>query len=178
MLLNLTELTPDVRASMLAEFETELAGGAPFFPARLTDDGRKLWPDLLRLAITDHDDEWLMTALLEEGLIVNVEPSARAHAGVKAVNVRAAAETMAMSEFNTWYVRGLSALLLAEGVLTVRVYRAAMPKWAVAGCDVHDGQVMDTQLVFDGHRARYWPARTDAFAIPYQPNCHHSIERT
>ncbi|VXB72526.1 hypothetical protein [Aeromicrobium sp. 9AM] len=177
MLLNLTELTPDVRASMLAEFEAELAGATPFYPARLTPAGRDRWPDLLREAISNHDDEWLMEALLEDGLIVGFEMSASARSGVKSVNVRSAAQTMAMSEFNTWYVRGLSAMLLTEGIVTVRVYRAGMPKWSVAGCDVHDGQVVETQVMYEGHRARYWPTRTNVFAIPYQPNCHHSIQR-
>jgi hypothetical protein len=177
MLLSLTEMTPGVRASMWAEFEAEFAGGAPFFPVRLTGYGRDLWPGLLREAINDYDDEWLMDALMEPGVIVNSEMAASARLGAKAVNVAAAARTMAMSEFNTWYVRGLSALLLAEGVPTVRVYRAADPRWSSAACAQHEGQIVDTQVMYDGHRARYWPVQSDVFAIPFQPNCHHSIQR-
>jgi hypothetical protein len=58
------------------------------------------------------------------------------------------------------------------------VYRAAEPKWVVAGCAGHEGAIVSAQEVYDGHRANYWPNENpDAFAIPFQPGCHHSIRR-
>jgi hypothetical protein len=174
MMLNLNELTDEVRASAVAELDAELGGLAPFYPARLNETGRDMWPDMMRAALKDHDVEWLVEALLADDTLVGFEGSVN---GLRPVNARAAAELIGLSEFNTWYVRGLSAQLLREGVPEVRVYRAGRPKFVAAACAQHEGRVYPTRQVFDGHRARYHPVRRDVFSIPFHPNCHHSIER-
>jgi hypothetical protein len=61
----------------------------------------------------------------------------------------------------------------------VVVYRASEPKWAVASCSQHEGHIVPVRKVYDGHRSRYWPTEDlNAFSIPFQPGCHHSIRRT
>lgn len=174
MMLNLNELTEEVRASAVAELDAELGGSAPFYPARLNKTGRDMWPDIMRAALNDHDVDWLVEALLANDTLIGSEWPVN---GPRSVNSRAAAELIGLSEYNTWYVRGLSAQLLREGVLEVRVYRAGSPKFVAASCAQHEGRVYPAQQVFDGHRARYHPVRRDVFSIPFHPNCHHSIER-
>ncbi|WP_311208435.1 MULTISPECIES: hypothetical protein [unclassified Aeromicrobium] len=176
-MMNFTELTGGARASMIAEFDAEQASRAPFQPVRLNAEGRRRWPELMRETITDHARPGSVRSSSTTGLIVAEELSARTKSGLRAVNLAAAAETMATSEFNTWNVRGLSALLLAEGVQQVRVYRAADAQGRPDQCGAYEGQVVDTQAVYDGHRRRYHPVAEDVFAIPFQPICHHSIER-
>jgi hypothetical protein len=93
--------------------------------------------------------------------------------------MQAAAERLAVTEFNTWYVRGLAKRLLDEGVTQCQVYRAALPKWEPADCTKHEGQAYPVKDVYDGHRAKYWPEprNPNAFSIPAGPSCHHTIRR-
>lgn len=92
--------------------------------------------------------------------------------------MRQASVRLATNEFNTWYVRGLSGLLLDEGMVQCEVYRAGHPKWEPSECSKHEGEIVAVQDVYAGHRRRYWPVPDPtAFSIPFQPGCHHSIRR-
>lgn len=179
MSLVLKELDSTTREYMLKEFDAELAA-VPYRPTALTPSGDAEWPGLLRAAIVDGDDSTLADSLLARSeLLIDEEEYVRG--GVtrrRQVNKVHAARRLAMSEFNTWYVRGLSSRLIAEGVAKVRVYRAAEAKWSPAGCETHEGEVFAVEDVYGGHRARYWPVPNDsAFSIPFQAGCHHTIER-
>lgn len=95
------------------------------------------------------------------------------------INPIKAAEFLAYTEFNTWYVRGFSRRLMEEGVEYCQVYRAA-PAWQPRGeCLQHEGRNYRAQEIYNGHRARYWPppANPSALSIPVGTNCHHSIRR-
>lgn len=100
-------------------------------------------------------------------------------AATRRINIAQKSATLGLTEFSTWYTRGLARRLLNEGVARVQVYRAEQPKWEPAECETHEGVVAATQLVYDGHRARYWPEPGDqaAFSIPFGPGCHHTIRR-
>ncbi|WP_089153797.1 hypothetical protein [Micromonospora sp. NBS 11-29] len=179
MSLYLPDLDPATREYMLREFNSEQAG-SPFLPPTLSAQGRTLWPTMMRNAIEFGDDDTLINDLLstpgmfspQEAYTRNGVPRTRK------VNLRQVAERLGTSEFNTWYVRGLAARFIVEGISHVMIYRAAEPKRAVAGCTQHEGSIVSVQEVYDGHRARYWPAEDpNAFSIPFQPGCHHSIGR-
>ena len=179
-MLALEELDAETRARMVAAFQAEWSMGRHFVPARLTDHGLRLWPDLLSEAIEFGDDESLYESLLvQPGLIVPTEMYERAgRLSERRVNLEQAARALAVGEFNTFYVNGLAAKLIAEGVSEVEIYRAAVPKWQSADCAQHEGLVVSTQVIFDAHRARYWPVLNPyAFAVPFHSGCHHSIRR-
>ena len=180
MTLVLEELDPTTREYMLREFESEIASSTPYVPATLSETGIAAWPELARSAIREGDDATLLASLLADPtLFRSHEANLRKGATRPAViNHRQASDRLATSEFNTWYVRGLSARLLAEGVTEVEVYRAAPPKWKIASCAAHEGRIVQVQVVYDGHRSAYWPeSNPTAFAIPFQAGCHHSIRR-
>jgi len=179
MPLDLPDLDPVTRQYMLGEFDTEQAGH-PFVPPSLSTHGRNVWPNLMRSAIESGDDVTVTNDLLRDPSVFEaVETCTRQ--GIsrpRRVNSRQAAERLGASEFNTWYVRGLAARFLRDGINEVEVYRAAVPKWEIASCSAHEGAVVPVQVVYDGHRARYWPTKNaEAFAIPFQPGCHHSIRQ-
>ncbi|MEV4661377.1 hypothetical protein AB0J85_05455 [Micromonospora echinofusca] len=179
MSLYLPDLDSATRDHMLREFDSE-QDGLPYVPTVLSVYGRSVWPTLMREAIEFGDDTTLLNDLLRKPAVFNQQESYQRQGTtrIRSVNVRQAAERLATSEFNTWYVRGVAARCLAEGISHVMVYRAAEPKWAVAGCTEHEGVIVPAQEVYDGHRAHYWPSvNPDAFAIPFQPGCHHSIRR-
>lgn len=180
MALTFDELDAGTREHMLREFVAERESLDPYVPFRLTPHGVDLWPTLMEEAIESGSDESLHLALRgASGVLVSQETWVRnGITRVRAVNHNQASEMLATSEFNTWYVRGLSAKLLQEGVANVEVYRAGVPKWEVAGCASHEGRIVAAKDVYDGHRAAFWPVENPtAFSVPFQPGCHHSIRR-
>jgi hypothetical protein len=179
MPLYLPDLDPTTRHYMLLEFDSE-QDESPFVPAVLSAHGRIIWPTMMRNAIELGHDGSLINDLLGDPSAFTPEETYRQKGVIRTrkINRRQSAERLGTSEFNTWYVRGLAARFLAEGISHAMVYRAADPKWAAAGCTNHEGAIVPVQEVYDGHRARYWPTENpDAFAIPFQPGCHHSIGR-
>jgi len=176
MTLVLEELDNETRIHMLREFEAELASGNPYRSPVLSERGRAAWPGMFKGAIEQGNDETLRIALTADMSYLNSHEEYSK--GVRKVNFAQASERLAIGEFNTFYVRGLSSKLLEEGVSEVEVYRAATPRWEPGECVTHEGRTVAVQDVYDGHRATYWPVPdAGAFAIPFRPGCHHSIRR-
>ena len=174
------ELDGTTRRYMLEEFLAEEAGGNPYRGKNLSIEGLKVFPRLMRDAIEQGDEGTLSAALSDSHFWNPTEVYVRD--GIprdRKINVLQAAQRLAGSEFNTWYVRGLSRRLLDEGVVECEVYRTAQPKWEPAECREHEGQILAVQDVYDGHRARYWPepGTQGVVCVPFQPGCHHSIRR-
>jgi hypothetical protein len=158
MAMQFEELDEITARFMLQHFEAEQASADPYLGKILSPDGRAAFPDLMREAIRQRTEVVLIGQLTRPEYWNSTEPYERK--GIlreRAVNVMQAAERLGMTEFNTWYVRGLAARLLDEGVESCQAYRAA----------------------YDGHRARYWPepGDPDAISIPFGPGCHHTIRR-
>lgn len=179
MAMNFEELDTTTRRYMLQELEVELASERPYSGRNLSTVGRAAFPDLMREAIGNGNEETLGVVLNRPELWNRMEPYERG--GVlrqRRINVRQASERLALTEFNTWYVRGLSKRLLDEGVTHCQAYRAAEPRWEPAECSAHEGQLFTVQEIYDGHRAKYWPvANPTAVSIPFGPGCHHTIRR-
>ena len=165
---------------MLQEFEAEERSGSPYRSKRLSEDGRTAFPRAMRNAIKAGNEESLEDELLEPDFWEDWETYERS--GVlseRRINFGAAARSLAISEFNTCYVRGLARRLLDQGHETCQIYRAEdafKPRWE---CLAHDGQISNVQEIYDGHRARYWPepGNRDVLSIPSGTNCHHTIRR-
>ena len=179
MAMNFEELDRTTRRYMLQEFEAEIASDNPYFGKNLSAAGRSPFPELMRAAINGGSEETLGAALNRPGLWKDKETYERN--GVRRqrrINVRQASERLALTEFNTWYVRGLARRLMDEGEEHCQVYRAAQPRWEPADCAAHENQVFPLQEIYEGHRARYWPVANDgALSIPFGPGCHHTIRR-
>ena len=180
--MNFTELDGTTREWMLQRFEAEESSGNPYRSEVLSQLGLAHWPDFMRQAITDmgggevalaaglnRPEFWQAT----ETYVRNGIPHQRR------VNPAQASERLAITEFNTWYVAGLTARLQEEGVTRCRVYRAGTPKWQPAVCSVHEGQTYAVAEIAESHRIGYWPPPgvNDRLSIPAGPGCHHTIER-
>jgi len=179
MAMNFEELDEITRGYMLTEFEAELNGPKPYVGKNLSAAGRNAFPNLLRDAIKQGDETTLATRHDDSALWQPTEEYERkGKTHTRNVNVAQAAERLAVSEFNTWYVRGLAKRLIAEGVEKCQAYRAAQPKWEPGDCSSHEGQLFDVNEIYRNHRARYWPTPNDlAVSIPFSPGCHHTIRR-
>jgi hypothetical protein len=173
------ELDSTTRQHMQREFEAEWSGPNPYVSRALSTKGREAYPGLMRQAIASGNEESLASAMASPDLWNPKESYERK--GVvreRDVNFRQAAERLALSEFNTWYVRGLARRLMNEGVASCQAYRAAQPRWEPADCSSHEGQIYAVEAIYRGHRARYWPVQNlEAVSIPFGPGCHHTIRR-
>jgi hypothetical protein len=111
-------LDDTTRAFMLSEYDRDSGDGQLYVCKRLKDAGRRQFPVLLRQAIAQHDDGWLAEQLRELLLLTSYSGT-----GVPGVGTQVA-EGIAEGEFNRYYMRGLCARAIAEGVEQVQVYRA------------------------------------------------------
>lgn len=173
---NFEELDQITRNYMLTEFNKE-QDGLPYLSKRMTAVGHGVFADLMRDAILDGNEVTLAAALGAPEYWVHATP--RIAGGQVRVNTRAAAEALACTEFNTWYVRGFTRRLLDEGVTDCEVYRAAFAYQPRLECLQYEGRLLPVQALYDGHRAKYWPEPgiPRAVSMPVGPNCHHSIRR-
>ena len=180
MSMNYEELDEITRKHMLAEFEAEQRSANPFRSKALSPAGLDAFPRFMGAAIQTANEESLFESLNDAEYWEPKEQYKRSGvARERQRNIRQAAERLALTEFSTWYVRGLATRLLAEGVTNCQVYRGAQPKWEPGECAEHEGVIVAVRAVYDGHRARYWPepGSPDAFSIPFGPGCHHVIRR-
>ena len=179
MAMNFEELDDTTRQYMSQEFEVEIASRNPYFGKNLSAEGRSVFPELMRKAIATGNEETLGAALNRADLWNEMETYVRnGVARDRRINVRQASERLALTEFNTWYVRGLARRLIDEEVTHCQAYRAAQPKWEPADCTAHENQIFAVQEIYEGHRARYWPVvNSTAVSIPFGPGCHHTIRR-
>ena len=170
--MNFEELDDTTRGYMSQEFGTEIASQNPYFARNLSTAGRAAFPELMREAINTGNEETLGAALNRADLWDAMDLRGRR------INVHYVSERLALTEFNTWYVRGFARRLMDEGVTQCQAYRAAQPKSEPSDCSAHENQVFAVREIYEGHRARYWPVgNANAVSIPFGPSCHHTIRR-
>lgn len=170
------ELDEINRGWMLSEFRDEQSGDNPYRSPRLAEEGLAAWVPEMEMAIRDGNEVSLAEALHQPRFWRRSENYAR---GTRTVPWDAY-YSLAITEFNTWYVRGLAQRLIEERVPYCEVYRAAPAAVARAECGHLEDEVFLVRHVYEGHRARYWPPPGDpaAFSIPTGVNCHHTIRRS
>ena len=176
--MNYEELDATTRKWMLDEFKKEL-GGAPFRPKVLSDLGWGQFPQIMEEAIKSGDDVTLAQALDRPAFFQDRTRRTKTGTARVRTNPAAASKMLALTEFNTWYVRGLCRRLIEESVKTCEVYRAEPALVPRCECTAWEHGTFPVVDVYNGHRARYHGAGQDrrAFSVPSGPNCHHSIRR-
>jgi len=169
---NFEELDSTTRQYMLSEFHAEEASGNPYRSSLLSPTGLTAFPKAMEEALLHGNEGTLANALSDSVYWHPFDQSG------KRVNPASAAERLALTEFNTWYVRGLARRLMEEDVQYCEVYRAA-PAWKPRQeCLEHEGATYAVREIYEGHRARYWPqGDPKVLSIPAGPYCHHSIRR-
>lgn len=163
---NFTELNDKTREYMLLEFNLEEQSGDPYRSKRLSAEGLEAFPDIMRKAITEGNEESLLLDLTDESYWWDSIPGQ--------------ITMLALTEFNTWYVRGFTRLLLEEGVRDCEVYNANPELSLESSCShYYENQAFTVADVYTGHRRRYHgPNRSFiALSIPEHPNCGFSIRR-
>lgn len=180
MTMNYEELDEVTRGYMVTEFEAEEQSENPYRSKALSASGLEVFPGFVRQAIQTGNEQTLVQAINNPTYWKPTEEYVRA--GVPRTrrrNIAQASQRLGLTEFSTWYVRGLAKRLIDEGVDKCQVYRGEEPKWEPGECAEHEGLVVSPQEVYEGHRARYWPepGNPGTFSIPFGPGCHHVIRR-
>jgi hypothetical protein len=178
-MMNFEELNDGTRSWMLKEFQKEEGNGSPYRSKDMSEHGKSEFPKIMEKAIKTGNEVTLGQELPKASFWLSVSNRYRNGKWIRVtINPRAWAERLALTEFNTWYVRGLSRKLIEEGVEHCEVYRAE-PTWDPRPeCQDHDRKQFKVLDIYNGHRARYWPtANSMALSVPIGPNCHHTIRR-
>lgn len=175
------ELDDNTRRYMLQEFRAEQASTEPppFRPANLSPAGEAIFVEVMERAILHGDEESLLRELANPAYWIETEvyTTKTGKTATRRYDAADRARRFAITDFNTWYIRGLCRRLMDEGVESCEVYRAAPAYQPRSECRALEGRA-SVQDVYSGHRARYYPvANPSAFSLPVGPNCHHSIRR-
>ncbi len=126
---------------LMAE-EIEVDGATLYVSNYLNDTGRGRWPALLREAAISGTDDSLAAALNIGNCFKRQVERRNPKGGTRMVNVPVtAAQTLAESQFNMYYMRALARRAIDNGT-TLTVYRAK----AVANPRSESEQMIGTQL--------------------------------
>jgi hypothetical protein len=174
------ELDYITREHMLREFRAEqMSELGPYRPKGYVGDDH-LFVGIMERALTEGDEESLIEELTLPHLWDEYVVRETRRGPVPAIDrYDVQARRFGITEYNTWYVRGLTKRLLEEGVRTCEVFRADRAYRPRQECRRLEGMEVATLAIYEGHRLRYHHVHEDprGLSIPIAPNCHHSIRR-
>src|SRR5499426_3589526 len=125
MSLFLENLDERTRQLMLDEVEYDIAHNQLHISPFLSGQGQWDYADLLRKAIQKGSDETLGHDLQSRRRIVRALPRRKPRGGyIITATVENAAEVLAESEFNRYYIRGLARRAIEDHIPELVVYRA------------------------------------------------------
>ena len=111
------------REFAIREPDLDISNGRLYISTRLNLSGQANWSSILKKAIQSYDDDWLAGQLLNRGYMATKAPRTRS-GKTTMVNVpKIANKTLAESEFNRFYARGLCLRAIEDGIPDVEVYR-------------------------------------------------------
>lgn len=175
--MNLINLDPVTRRYMLAEIDRDIAAGTLYVSNRLSDEGVRDYPGLLREAAQTGTPEALADEL-RAGRLLDYEMavSSRGKPFARRVPVTAP-ETLAEGEFNRYYIRGVCARALADRTSTVRVYRAKDVLSPRPESEARIGVHLDPAALLDDLRVHNSAGSIDtALGVPAGPNSGLSVQ--
>ncbi len=136
------------RALMVEEIASDVSGRGPYLSNYLTDEGKARWPALLQEAADNGSDDALGAALNRHRCF-RENAERRTKNGVTMVAVPYnAAQTLAESQFNMYYMRALARRAMVEHRSLV-VYRAKETEKHRPESDAMLGTALDPQKVLD-----------------------------
>ena len=119
---NLDERT---RQLMLDEMEYDIANHQLHISPFLSGQGQRDYENLLREALQSGDDETLAENLRQHRRILRTLPRRNPSGGYSiAATAENAAQVLAESEFNRYYIRALARRAIEDGISELVIYRA------------------------------------------------------
>jgi hypothetical protein len=124
---NFTKLDARTRGLMVEEITAAHESGELYYNTRFTSSGQQSWPKWLLAAAKDHDEHWLAYQIEAAGAMEHLEPRTKPKGGYTLAHVPdIAAETLADSQFNRFYIAAICRRAIEDGKPSVRVYRAKL----------------------------------------------------
>ncbi|MCI0549792.1 MAG: hypothetical protein L0287_02425 [Anaerolineae bacterium] len=125
MALYFENLDDRTRGLMLDEMEYDISNNQLHISPFLSGQGQRDYANLLRDAIQSGNDETLAQSLREHRRILRTLPRRNRKGGYSiAATAENAAEVLAESEFNRYYIRGLARRAIEDGISDLIIYRA------------------------------------------------------
>jgi hypothetical protein len=126
MTLYFENLDDRTRQLMLDEMEYDIENNQLHISPFLSGQGERDYPNLLREAIQNGNDETLAQSLREHRRILKTLPRRQPKAGGYSIAATPenAAQVLAESEFNRYYIRALARRAIEDGISELVVYRA------------------------------------------------------
>jgi hypothetical protein len=160
---------------MLQELDADIAGEKLYLSKRLTSYGHLRYPALIREAIEGHDEVWFAQRL---ELYMGDRTSRRTPSGgtTSAKIPYDAHETLAEGEFNRYYMRGVCARAIAEGIERVEIYRGKQVSQPRPASQEKIGQRLSPQALLNDLRTSI--GTETALGLPSGPNSGLTIRLT
>jgi hypothetical protein len=125
MALYLENLDERTRQLMLEEMEYDIANHQLHISPFLSGQGQRDYENLLRDALRSGNDETLAQSLREHRRILRTLPRRNPTGGYSiTATAENAAQVLAESEFNRYYIRALARRALEDGIPELVIYRA------------------------------------------------------
>lgn len=125
MALYFENLNDRTRGLMLEEMEYDVANNQLHISPFLSGQGQRDYANLLREALQSGNDETLAQNLRAHRRLIKTLPRRKPKGGYSiAATAENAAEVLAESEFNRYYIRGLARRAIEDGISELVVYRA------------------------------------------------------
>lgn len=120
----------NVRPFMLDEFRLDATADDLYVGLQLSDEGVRVWPEMLEMAIAHHDSQWLGDALRDSRYWVSHYIQNRATGPVRSSVPVNAPDRIAEGEFGRFYIRGVCREALATGqrVVVTRLRASSRPR--------------------------------------------------
>lgn len=153
MSLLLENLDATTREFMLKEVNFDIQTDKVFISDKLNQTGREKYTELLISSITNGNDVTFSKSL-QYGCLDKIYQYINTKGTLKTITMPAnTAESIAESEFNRYYIRGLCRRTINDGKMSVQIYRASLTKHTKQKAEEKVGQVANAAtLLFDLRR--------------------------
>jgi hypothetical protein len=162
------------RRLMLDEMEGDIAANRLHISAYLSGQGQRDYPNLLREAIQKGSDDSLAETLTQQRRLERAAPRRDQSEGFSLVAVPSnAAQVLAESEFNRYYIRGLARRALEDGITQLVVFRAKPVERPRPESEALVETTIDPQAILDDLRAH--SGEPPSLAVPAGPGSGLSV---
>jgi hypothetical protein len=157
------------REYMLREIDHDLSEGTLFISPRLRPGCAALYVSYLRAAARAHDETWMADQIRMNRLLNHEEERTSPSRGTVTLRVPLTApDSLAATEFNRFYARGICARALDAGFTHVEIYRAkAVPQLLPESESVIGKRIAAAGLLM---QLRAAPGLENALGIPLGAN--------
>ena len=175
MKFNFENLDNETRTLMTSEIKSDLSKGQLYFSKRFNENGHKLYPQLLLDAVNSGDEESLSIALKQNNCFSDNEAQNGKNGVTYAKIPETASQTLAESEFNRFYIRGLALLASTMGQ-TLTIYRARHSDNPRPESEMRIGSIVSAEKLLSDLRNSI--GVDTALGLPAGPNSGLSVKLT